>query len=357
MAQGGDLPPKPCSWGTLPICDERLAIQCQPRGPDPGWIQAVLPQDRIYGAGRAPEQAVLNAGDVTKAGMGRSCRARTPRGYFHARFAFCPALTCRFALAPTVPGLCTGPGRGARGLPSSSGDSPGAAAPLGAAGVGVKAPTSRGGCGASDNNVTRERGWLGGSHNTCDTEKLPWGSTGRCFGRAQLVPDMAGTAQAGSGQGRGGLAASPLARFAACPRCSPAAASQQGLIGTRDSFSRFPSPGSRHSLPGQAAQIRQGWLCQGCLPTRQTPTPEKNHSELGRWGVHSLSTPRQTPKHSFWGDASPLLPSPHPQLRRGDPALLGCPDRGAPAASSPRPPPSRTQTPALPDAHELFTYI
>lgn len=165
VAQGGDLPPNPCSWGTLPICDECLPIQCQPHGPDPGWIQAVLPQDRIYGAGRAPEQAVLNAGDVTKAGMGRSCRARTPRGYFHPRFAFCPALTCRFALAPTVPGLCTSPGRGARGLPSSSGDSPGAAAPLGAAGVGVKAPTSRGGRGASDSNVTWEGGWLGGSQH------------------------------------------------------------------------------------------------------------------------------------------------------------------------------------------------
>lgn len=57
------------------------------------------------------------------------------------------------------------------------------------------------------------------------------------------------------------------------------------------------------------------------------------------------------------GSPAPPLPSPHPQLRRGDPALLGCPDHGAPAASSPRPPPSHTQTPALPDAHELFTYI
>lgn len=163
------------------------------------------------------------------------------------------------------------------------------------------------------------------------------------------MPDMAGRAQAGSGQGRGGLAASPLAHFVVCPRCSPAAASQWELIGTRDSFSHFPSPGSRHSLPGQAAQIWQGWQRQGRLPTWQTQTLEKNHSELGRWEVHSPSIPRQNPEHSFWGP--PLPSSTAPWGGGHDPA-----PRGAQTAEPPppRPPPNRTQTPALPDAHEPF---
>lgn len=161
---------------------------------------------------------------------------------------------------------------------------------------------------------------------------------------------MAGRAQAGSGQGRGGLAASPLAHFVVCPRCSPAAASQWELIGTRDSFSHFPSPGSRHSLPGQAAQIWQGWQRQGRLPTWQTQTLEKNHSELGRWEVHSPSIPRQNPEHSFWGP--PLPSSTAPWGGGHDPAPRGA--QTAEPPPPPRPPPNRTQTPALPDAHEPF---
>lgn len=123
--------PKTPLLGRAPHLRGTSPIQHQHRGMDAGWIQAGLAQDGIDGA---PEQAVLRAGDVTKAGMGRSCRARSPWGYFHPRFAFCPALPCTFALAPMVPALCTGPRREPLGLSGSCGDSAGAAAPMGAAG-------------------------------------------------------------------------------------------------------------------------------------------------------------------------------------------------------------------------------
>lgn len=63
-----------------------------------------------------------------------------------------------------------------------------------------------------------------------------------------------------------------------------------------------------------------------------------------------------SPQAQLLGDSSPLSHSPRPWLHRGDPTPLGCPDSGsrAPAASSPWPPPSPTQTPVLADAHKLF---
>lgn len=81
--------------------------------------------------------------------------------------------------------------------------------------------------------------------------------------------------------GSRGLAVSSLSRLTAWPRCSPAAASQGELIGTRDSFSHFPSPGSRQSPPGQAAQSLQGWRCQGICPLGKLGH-QKTHSEPGQ---------------------------------------------------------------------------
>lgn len=52
----GTFSQKPYSWGTLPTRDEQFD------GLDPVWIVAGLAQDRIYRAGRAPEQAVLSTG-------------------------------------------------------------------------------------------------------------------------------------------------------------------------------------------------------------------------------------------------------------------------------------------------------
>lgn len=108
-------------------------------------------------------------------------------------------------------------------------------------------------------------GLISVSPNTCYTLSCPRG----------IFWSVAGSAQAGSPRGRGGLAASPLARLTACPRCPPAAASQRGLIGSRDSFSRFPSPGSRHSLPQQ--------IPQGRSPSRKTLTPGTKRGEMGCW--------------------------------------------------------------------------
>lgn len=92
-----------------------------------GPIQAGLVQDRIYRAG-------LSVGDVTKAGMGRSCRAWSPFGVFSPRVCSLPCPHLQICPCPHGTRLCTGPGREMLGLSGSSGDSPGAAAPMGAAG-------------------------------------------------------------------------------------------------------------------------------------------------------------------------------------------------------------------------------
>lgn len=133
----------------------------------------------------------------------------------------------------------------------------------------------------------------------------------------------------------------------AWPRCSPAAASQRELIGTRDSFSHFPSPGSRQSLPGQAAQIRKGWQRQGICPPGKLGRQRKPTVSRGRGGCTRGMQARQ-PRALFLGNPSRPVPS----ALWGDPAPLGRPDSGS---GAPAPPPSSAQTPALPDVHGLFS--
>lgn len=104
---------------------------------DPGWAGARQDLQGWQGAGAG----CAEHRDVTKTRMGRSRRARSPWGFFHPQFAVCPALTCIFSPGPTVPGLCTSPGKEELGPSGCNGDSPGAATPMGAAVLGVKAPT------------------------------------------------------------------------------------------------------------------------------------------------------------------------------------------------------------------------
>lgn len=194
--------------------------------------------------------------------------------------------------------------------------------------MGVKAPLSGGGCAARGTDVTRVDDLV--SPSACHTRKLWRGSAGPCFGRAQLVPDMAGRAQAGSGQGRGELAASPLARFTVCPRCPPAAASQQELIGTSDSFSRFLSPGSRHSLAGLVGMAAPGVFAH---PANLDIGEEPQQAGV----VVGCAAP--APHGSPLSTASEGTPASHVP-----PLVPGCagqtqPHRGAQAADPPSPPP------------------
>lgn len=145
---------------------------------------------------------------------------------------------------------------------------------------------------------------------------------------------LAGCREGGQGQGLDQSSLSPLALAPLLPsRRFPGE-----LIATSDSFSHFPSPGSRQSLPGQARPGRPGREFAH-LDTRENP------KRGGTVGGAQPRHPTAAPRAQFLGDPSPLV----------TPSIVGGPSPvGGPRERSPRP---ATRPPSAPRCGRTFPRV
>lgn len=264
---------------------------------DPGWAGTGQDLQGWQGAGAS----CAECRDVTKTRMGRSCRARSPWGYFHPQFAFCLALTCRFCLGPTVPGLCTGPGREELGLSGCSGDSPGAATPMGAAVLGVKAPTGVEELTACSKDVLGVLVWC------LPTPVTARNCRGGAWGDVLAGPSWCPTWLAECGQGAGRewegnrgpgcvLTVTPHRVAPLLPsHCFPGGTDRnQGQFFSL-SISRVTSVTARAGSADPA-----GMAVPGNLPTRETWTQRKSTVSRGSEGC-TAPAPHRSPLSSVFG--------------------------------------------------------